>query len=97
MGYDVELIKGTKLDVEKSPVIRAKKQKKSEKSGDEDWHYLIGSKHHELCFGQTQHILGFGQVNLESDMQTDFESYGEFILRNGLQQANAVSFKFFSL
>lgn len=72
MGYDVELLKGTKADVERSPVIRAKKQKKCEKSGDEDWSYLISSKHHEVCLNQTGNILGLGQAT-ETDIQADFD------------------------
>ena len=74
MGYDVEFLKGTKSDVEKSPVIRAKKLKKCEKSGDEDWNYLIESKHHELCYDQTLNVLRMGRSNAETEMQTDVEN-----------------------
>lgn len=78
IGYDVEVLKGTKFDAEKSPVIRPKKQKTSETNGDEDWNYLLDSKHHSFCFDQVQNLLGFGsgQANKsDNDMQDDMESY----------------------
>lgn len=78
MGYNIELLKGIKSDIEKSPVIRAKKQKKCERSGDEDWNYLISSMHHDLCLDQTHHVLGFGQMIGDNDMEAEESAYGKF-------------------
>lgn len=79
----MEILKGTNLDAEKSPVIRPKKQKTSETNGDEDWNYLLDSKHQELCFNHVKNVLGFGSVptnkSSDSEMQDDSENYsGKF-------------------
>lgn len=79
-------MKGTKFDAEKSPVIRPKKQKTSETSGDEDWNYLLDSKHHDLCFDQVQNLLGFGSGQAanksDHDMQEVMESSSGKKLKN---------------
>lgn len=67
MGYDVKMLKGIDVDIKRSPVIRAKKQKTCDRNGESDWNYLLESKHHDLFHNQMNNILGFGVLQSAKD------------------------------
>lgn len=73
-------MKGTKVDVEKSPVTRAKRQRTSESSGDDDWNYLLDSKYHGMCFDQIHHVLSFTPLSSESERKIECETSGIFLV-----------------